>query len=222
MDSVSEYFPFWEQLQEADRKAVERAARRLTLLPYERASGEGGACIGLLAVRSGRLRVYTVTETGKELTLYRLFDGDLCLLSASCMFRSLQFSVRVEAEEETSLFVIPTDVFRPIAERSAPAANFINELMASRFSEVMWKVEDILGKKMDSRLAGLLLEEAALSDGKTVTLTHERLAAHLGSAREVVTRLLKYLQDEGMVRLSRGKIEISDEARLNELAQETA
>lgn len=222
MQTLSEYFPFWAKLNESDRRALEGAARKAKLSAYERAGKNGDSCAGLLAVQSGRLRVYTVTETGKELTLYRLFEGDICLLSASCMFRSLQFAVRVEAEEETQVIVLPTESFRPIAEHSAPAANYVNELMASRFSEVMWKVEEILGKKMDSRLAELLLEEASLSDGKTVTVTHERLAAHLGSAREVVTRLLRYLQDEGMVRLSRGKIEIADEARLQKLARETA
>ena len=222
MQSLSEYFPFWNKLDEDDRRALESAARQAKLSVYERAGKNSDSCAGLLAVQSGRLRVYTVTETGKELTLYRLFEGDICLLSASCMFRSLQFSVRVEAEEVTQVIVLPTDAFHRVAEHSAPAANYVNELMASRFSEVMWKVEEILAKKMDSRLAGLLLEEAALSDGKTVTVTHERLAAHLGSAREVVTRLLKYLQDEGMVTLSRGKVEIADEARLSRLAQESA
>lgn len=222
MQTLSEYFPFWNKLSESDRRALEGAARQAKLSAYERAGKGGDSCVGLLAVQSGRLRVYTVTEAGKELTLYRLFEGDICLLSASCMFHSLQFSVRVEAEEPTQVIVLPSDAFHGVAEHSAPAANYVNELMASRFSEVMWKVEEILGKKMDSRLAGLLLEEAALSDGRTVTVTHERLAAHLGSAREVVTRLLKYLQDEGMVTLSRGKVEIADEVRLNRLAQETA
>ena len=102
-------------------------------------------------------------------------------------------------------------------EESAPAANYTNQIMASRFSEVMWLIEQIMWKSFDRRLAAFLLEESALEDSRVLKITHEKIANHMGTAREVVTRMLRYFQNEGMVQLSRGTIEITDSGRLEEL-----
>ena len=101
---------------------------------------------------------------------------------------------------------------------SAPLANFTNALMAARFSDVMWLLEQLLWKSMDRRLAAFLLEEAAVEGTDTLRLTHERIAAHLGTAREVVTRLLRYFQSEGLVKLGRGSVELTDRRALAKLA----
>lgn len=210
-------FPVWDKLSQAQQA---RLLACLSSRQVKRGSViHNGSleCTGLLLVRSGQLRAHILSEEGREVTLYRLFDRDACLLSASCLLRGIQFDITIEAEKDTDLWVIPAEVYRQLMDESAPAANYINELMASRFSEVMWLVEQIMWKSMDRRVAAFLLEEASVEGTKQLTITHETIANHLGTHREVVTRMLRYFQSEGMVRLSRGAVEISDREKLEVL-----
>ena len=140
----------------------------------------------------------------------------MCLLSASCIVHSLQFEVMIAAEKDTSLWVIPADVYKAIMEESPAAANYTNELMASRFSDVMWLIEEIMWKSLDKRIADFLLEETAIEGSNRLQMTHETIANHLGTRREVVTRMLRYFQEEGLVKLSRGVVELIDEKKLAE------
>ena len=204
-------FPIWARLSEAQR------GRILASLVYRQV--KKGAVIhngdaGLLVVKSGQLRAYILSEEGREVTVYRLFDRDICLFSASCMLRSAQFDITIEAEKDTGLWVIPAEVYRGLMEESAPAANYTNEVMAARFSEVMWLAEQVLWKSMDKRVAAFLLEEGAIEGTARLSITHEAIARHLGTHREVVTRMLRYFQGEGMVKLSRGTVELLDEKKL--------
>lgn len=213
------FFPgVWDKLTDAQRRALEAAASPRRLETGEQLSG-AGECVGLLAVRSGRLRAYMISDTGREITLYRLFERDICLFSASCVMRGLQFDVSIEAEQPSEVLVVSPEVYKRVMEESAPLANYTNELMASRFSEVMWLVEQILWKSFDRRLAAFLLEESALESSDELRITHERIAAHLGTAREVVTRMLRYFQSEGLVSLSRGSVRIADRRGLETLAE---
>ena len=212
-------FPIWRQLTEAQRERLRgslarRAVKRGTVL-YR----GGGECTGVLLVKSGQLRAYILSEEGREVTIYRLFDRDLCLFSASCMMRSVQFDITIEAEKDTDLWLIPPEAYRQVMEESAPLSNYTNEIMAARFSEVMWLLEQVMWKSMDRRVAGFLLEEAAIEGGNRLSITHEAIANHLGTHREVVTRMLRYLQGEGLVKLSRGAVELLDEKRLEELSR---
>lgn len=213
------FFPgVWDKLTDAQRRALESAASPRRLEAGEQLSG-AGECVGLLAVCSGRLRAYMISDTGREITLYRLFERDICLFSASCVMRGLQFDVSIEAEQPSEALVVSPEVYKRVMEESAPLANYTNELMASRFSEVMWLVEQILWKSFDRRLAAFLLEESALESSDELRITHERIAAHLGTAREVVTRMLRYFQSEGLVSLSRGTVRIADRQGLEALAE---
>ena len=178
-----------------------------------------GDCLGLLVLRSGQLRAYIVSEEGREVTLYRLFEMDMCLFSASCMLRNIQFEVTIQAEKDTEFWVIPTEVYRRLTEESAAVANYTNDLMASRFSEVMWLMEQIMWKSFDKRLAEFLLEESALEGTDTLKLTHEAIGNHLGNPREVVTRMLHYFHEEGMVSLSRGTVRLLDREKLETLCR---
>lgn len=131
--------------------------------------------------------------------------------------RSIQFEITIEAEKDTELWVIPAEIYKSIMEESAPVANYTNELMATRFSDVMWLIEQILWKSLDKRVAAFLLEESAIEDSNELKITHEIIANHLGSHREVITRMLRYFQSEGMVRLSRGTIVLLDRKKLEAL-----
>ncbi len=216
---LSTYFPIWKQLQIKEQQALSSNAQKAH---YQK--GElvytGGDCLGLILVISGQLRVYTVSEDGREITLYRLFERDFCLFSASCMMRSIQFDITISAEKETDVILIPSELYRGIMEHSAPLANYTNEVMASRFSDVMWLIDQIMWKSFDKRLAEFLLNEASIEDTNILKITHEEIGNHMGNPREVVTRMLKYFQNEGMVKLSRGTIEIINSKKLEELMEE--
>ncbi len=215
---LNQFFPVWDKLSPEQKRELEHAASPRTAAAGELIHGAGAECVGLLAIRSGRLRAYMLSESGREITLYRLFERDICLFSASCMVKSLQFDICIEAETDSDFLVISPEIYRSLMDRSAPLANYTNEIMASRFSEVMWLVEQVLWKSFDRRLASFLIEEAALSGGDALFLTHERIAAHLGTAREVVTRMLRYFQSEGLVSLARGEVRILDRKALSRLA----
>ena len=214
-----DYFPVWKELTPGQQ---ERILGGLTARTAERGAilHNGSAdCTGLLLVESGQLRAYILSPEGREITLYRLFDRDMCLFSASCMLRSIQFEVTIEAEKGTRFWVIPPDLYQSLMEESAPVANYTNELMATRFSEVMWLMEQVLWKSLDRRLAAFLLEEAAIEGTFGLKLTHETIANHLGTHREVITRMLRYFQDEGWVKLSRGMVTLLEEERLRALGE---
>ena len=175
-------------------------------------------CTSLFLVKSGQLRAYMLSDEGREITLYRLFERDMCLFSASCLMRSIQFEITIEAEKDCELWVIPVRLYQVIMEESAPLSNYTNEVMASRFTDVMWLIEQIMWKSLDKRLAAFLLEESAIEDSSRLKITHEEIANHLGSHREVITRMLKYFQNEGGVSLSRGAVEITDHGWLEKIS----
>lgn len=213
--------PFWDKLTDNQKDMLRGALTEQRYAKGEFLHQGELDCVGLFLVLKGQLRVYTLSDEGRELTLYRLFDRDMCLLSASCMFSSLQFDVMISAQEETHAIYIPTGIYQKLREESLAVANYTNELMASRFSEVMWQMDKIMNKKLDTRIAALLIEEADLKGEDTLSLTHEQIANHLGSVREVVTRLLRHFQKEGLVKVSRGSIELVDRKALEILAAES-
>ena len=215
---LSVYFPIWDKLLPAQQELLTNSAVSRTVKKGAVIHSGSMDCTGLLLVQQGQLRAYILSDEGREVTLYRLFDRDICLFSASCMMRSIQFEIMIEAEKDTELWIIPTEVYKGITEESAPAANFTNEIMASRFSEVMWLMEQIMWKSFDKRLARFLLDESALEETSALKITHEAIANHLGTARDVVTRMLRYFQSEGMVKLSRGIVEITAREKLLEIS----
>ena len=215
---LTEYLPFFTKLSPRQQQTLIDSVEPMEAKAGSVVHNGHLDCLGLLIIKSGQLRVYTLSGEGREVTLYRLFDRDICLFSASCVMPDIQFEVIIEAEKDTKMWVIPSCLFKDLMEESAAVANYANQLISSRFSEVMWLMEQIMWKSFDKRLAGFLLEESGLEGSETLKLTHERIASHLGTAREVVTRMLRYFQSEGMVRLSRGEITIIDEAALRKLA----
>lgn len=210
----STYFPIWNKLSPAHQKQIAgtviyRSVKKGTVI-----HNGNSDCTGLLLVRSGQLRAYILSDEGREITIYRLFDRDMCLFSASCIIRSIQFEITIETEKDTEFWIIPAKTYKRIMEESAPAANYTNELMAARFSDVMWLIEQIMWKSLDKRVASFLLEESSIEESDELKLTHETIANHLGTHREVITRMLRYFQNEGIVKLSRGSVTILDKGKL--------
>ena len=213
-----DYFPVWNRLTAAQQNRLltgltSRKVKKGTILHNGSAD-----CTGLLLIKAGQLRAYILSDEGREITIYRLFDRDMCLFSASCILNSIQFEITITAEKDTEFWLIPSELYKNLLTESAPLANYTNELMAARFSDVMWLIEQVLWKSLDKRLAAFLLEEAAIEDSNELKITHEIIANHLGSHREVITRMLRYFQSDGIVKLSRGKITLLNPERLKELA----
>lgn len=213
----SDYFPIWDQLEPKHQEKLKaysshRRVKKGTIIH----SGEMN-CIGVLLIHSGQLRAYSISGEGREVTLYRLFERDICIFSASCVMPNIMFDVLIEAEKDTDVWVIPPNIYRTVGEESAPMANYTNQIIASRFSDVMWTMDQIMWKSFDKRLAAFLVEESVLEGTLELKLTHEKIANHMGTAREVVTRMLRYFQNEGMVKLTRGTVELLDVERLEKL-----
>ena len=210
-------FPFWESLGDYDKETLMNSAVSLN---FEKGTNihDGNECTGIILVKSGSLRLYILSEDGKEITLYRLFAGDMCILSASCVFNSITFDVFVDSEENSECVVVGGCAFEEVARRIPEVKIFALEAALSRFSDVMWIMQQILFMSMDKRLAIFLLDEASKTGSDTIKLTHEQIAKYMGSAREVVSRMLKYFASEGMVQASRTDgIRIVDKKRLRAL-----
>lgn len=216
---LKDALPFWSRLSDAQQRELSEGAIAYQFSSGSTVHGDSEECSGLFLVKSGRVRAFILSDTGKEVTLYRLFERDVCLFSASCVMRDIHFDINAEAEIDTYAILIPTLLYEKTIMESLPASNYINQLLASRMSEVMWLVEQVMFMRFDSRLALFLVEQSAIDDSNSIMLTHEGIAKHLGTAREVVSRMLKHFEGEGYVELFRGGTRIIDMDRLIAIAE---
>lgn len=213
------YLPIFDKLTKPQQDALTNAAFVRKFSKSSILHNGLQDCMGLILVLNGQLRAFTISDDGREITMYRLFERDICLFSASCIMNSIQFDITITAEKDTEVLVIPSEVYKSIMDVSASLANYTNEVMASRFSDVMWLMDKIMWKSFDKRLADFLLNEANIEGSCTLKITHETIGNHLGSPREVVTRMLRYFVNEGLISLSRGTIEVLDRAGLERIAE---
>ena len=212
-----EYLPFWDKLTKEQQDRITGVIHFHQVEKGTHIHDSSADCLGLVVIKTGQLRTYILSDEGREITIGRLFDYDISLLSASCVMPDMQMNVMIEAEKNTQFWSIPACLFKNLMDESLPVANYSRTLLSSNFSDLMWLMEQIMWKSFDKRLAAFLLEEAQLEDSAVLKITHEKIASHLGTAREVVTRMLRYFQSEGMVKLTRGAIELTDEEKLQNL-----
>ena len=213
----SGYIPFWDKLSPVHQKLIASVVRFHEVKKGTHIHDSSAECLGLVMVKSGQLRAYILSEDGREITISRLFEYDVSLLSASCVMPDMQMNVMIEAEKDTEFWSVPACLFKNLTEESLAVAAFANSLISGNFSELMWLMEQIMFKSFDKRLAAFLLEESSIEGSDSLKTTHETIANHMGTAREVVTRMLRYFQSEGMVRLTRGTIELADKKKLQAL-----
>ena len=214
----SECFPIWNKLTREQQERL-RGVTELQQIPRGTVVHDGSPeCKGMVLVKSGQLRAYLLSEEGREVTICRFFEMDICLFSASCVMPNMMFDVFIEAEKDTEIWVIPACLYQNLMDESLPLSNYSHALITNHFSEVMWLMEQIMWKSFDKRLAGFLVEEARIEETNALKITHEKIAAHLGTAREVVTRMLRWFQSEGMVKLTRGTVELLDLKGLEKLS----
>jgi len=207
-------FPFWAELASSDRELLLNK-----VVPKEYAAGAtikqpSEECGGVLLVISGRLRAYFTGEEGREITLYRLSAGDLCILTASCTLANITFQIAIESETKSTSYQIFAATWEDISSRNAAVSRFSMAVITKRFSDVMWVLDQMISKNLGQRISSFLAEQRELSDSDTLFLTHEVIARNLGTSREVISRLLKYFEADGVISQKRGVITILDRNKL--------
>ena len=210
MKDFSEVFSFWKDLSPTQAAFLEQNLRTEVFSAGKLIHRSDGECRGVMAVSSGSLRVYCVSEEGREVTLYRVEKGDVCILSASCLMDSIVFDVLIEAVEKTTVSLIPSAALHKVELENPLVELYIYKNATEKFSEVLWTIQQVLFMKIDQRIALALHDERLRQKSNVLSVTHEDLAKQIGSVREVVSKTLKYMEEEGLVRLGRGKIEILD------------
>ena len=212
------HLPFWPHLTADQRALLVSGTSRRSFRAGENVHGRTGDCTGILLVLSGELRSYFLSEDGREVTLYRLLPGSLCILSASCVLETITFDVSIDAEVDTDLLVVRADVFNRLTKENIYMDRDVHKEAVARFSDVMWTMQQVLFMKLDRRLAIFLTEEVLDRGADTLRMTHDQIARHVGSAREVITRMLKYFAAEGLVELGRGTVTVTDPDGIRALA----
>lgn len=213
-----EQFPFWDSLSYTDKEYL---CNNSVAKTFSKGSNiyNGSGSGGVIYLLKGCLRVYMISEDGKELTLLRIHENELCILSASFATQSMTFDILVDAEETSECYYINGEAFEYINNKYSDAKIYALETTVESISSMMWIMEQILFMSMDKRLAIFLLDEINRCNTDTVMLTHSLIAKYMGSAREVVSRMLKYFENENIVELSRRGVKIIDKKRLRELTQ---
>ena len=215
--SLANCFPIWNRLTSEQQERILSVSEFRKVKAGTILHDGGPECMGLILVHSGQLRAYMLSGEGREVTITRFFEMDICLFSASCVMPNMQFDIFISAEKDCELFIIPACLYKNLIDESLPVASYSYDLICSHFSELTWLMEQIMWKKFDERLAQFLLEESRVENSLSLVITHDKIANHMGTAREVVTRMLRDFQSEGMVRLTRGAVEITDVKRLTAL-----
>ena len=210
-------FPFWEHMTEEDQDFLLDNIRELHYPAGAAIQSEERQCLGTLFLLKGVLRVYLLSSQGKEATLYRLRDSDICTLSASCMLSAITFDVQIDAETDCDLLLLPAVPISRLMKNNIYLENFIYKRTTEHFSDVIAGIERTFFMTLPQRIAAFLLDEAADTGSDELTLTQEAIARSIGSAWEAVSRSLKQLNKDGSLQISRGSIRILDKSRLYEM-----
>lgn len=214
---LAQALPFWMKLTDEQRREVLGKTTRTSCAKKTALHFGGGECAGVQIIETGRARVFITSQNGGEITLFRLLAGDVSILSAACMINGMDIEMNMEMETDTIICTIPKSVYKILYDTNGDVKDYTLEMISEKFSDIMWLFNQYVFSNVASRLAGALLEHRVLEKKEILVITHEALARDVGTAREVVTRLLKQFQKDGLVKLTRGKIEILDEKRLGKI-----
>jgi len=214
IDFLSSHLTFFSMLKSDEQKLITENTVVKHYLKGNQLLNGVSECSGLILVKSGQIRAYYISEDGRQITLYRLLSGDVCIMSASCVLKNITFDVSLEFEQNSEIYVIPTNVWSNLSNTNLSIKDYSMELIASRFSEVMWVMEQLVFKGIGERVATYLIDESAMQQTYTLTTTHEVIAKNLSTAREVISRTLKHFESDGILELSRGNIKIIDLKKL--------
>lgn len=206
--TLKDTFPFFNYLHK-DR--LNEFISKVYVMDFSKGSvilSEGAYCDNMVLILNGSIRVYKLSPNGKEITLYHLSSGETCILVVSCLMGNTNYPAIAEVEETVKLVIIPADYYKKLFSEEPLWQNFIFSTLSSRLMEVMLLIDEVVFKSVDTRLAVFLLDRLSNNDNNQLELTHEKIAFELGTAREVISRILKNFEKKGILTLSRGKISI--------------
>jgi len=213
LDRISETFPFLRDATEELKSQISEHALYTEIPKGEFILVEGDECKHFVMVLSGMARVYKTSESGREITLYRLRKGDTCILTASCALSDRNFPAVAVAEEDVEAVLIPSQIFQDWVNRFDLWRNHVFTLLSESLSEMMSTLEEVAFRRMDLRIAEFLVRSSE-SNNLNIDARHQDIAMELGSSREVVSRILKNFEYEKLIELKRGSILILDRDQL--------
>jgi len=213
LDKLIRHFPELDQLSPEAKKILSQGGE-ITKAPAGSVMfSEGSACRGYVMLLEGTVKVQKVSDEGREIVLYRVEAGESCIMTTTCLVSNETYGAEGIAETDITLAIIPPATFNRLLAESPIFRNFVFEVYAKRMSMLMMLVEEVVFKKLDRRLASLLLDKAD-KNGALLKITHQELATELGSVREVLSRQLKVFERQGLIKLGRGSVELLDRAGL--------
>ena len=220
MTELLKKLPYWDDLTEDERQQVGKKAYIRHYKPGELLYGSCVECVGMIHILRGEARAYVLSEEGREVTLFRVEEEDNCVLSASCVLTHISFVSFMAVTKESEILIVPVKLFGDLCEQNIHVRCFAYELAARRFSSVVFVMQQILFARLDERLASFLLREYRKTGNPVIRMTHEQLATHINSARETVGRMLKRFAEEGMIKIRRGSILLTDIQKLEIISGE--
>lgn len=210
INEVIKQIPFWRNLLYEEKTQLLSGA---VLRIYKKDSyiyGMIDACLGMIYVQKGSIRVYITNEEGREITLFHIGSGECCIMSASCVIAGISLDVQLFVEEETEIIAIHSGMVQKLMDSNIYVKCFAYELATKRFSDVVWVMQEILFARFDARMARFLLAIYEKTGEKKIEMTQEAIAKEVNSAREVVARMLKQFASDELIELTRGAILIKD------------
>ncbi|MGC2424233.1 MAG: Crp/Fnr family transcriptional regulator [Nitrospirota bacterium] len=200
-----EVFPDFQKMPERVAEEILKAGRRMTVPPGHYVYSEGDFCQAFIFLISGEVRVFKMAESGREITLYELGAGDTCIINASCILSGIPTPAFAVTLNECDALLLPAPEFRRLTGEHEELREYIFKVLGQNLSNVMALVEEVAFKHMDERLIEYLEDK---SESGRLSATHQKIAADLGTSREVISRLLKDLERKGRVSLSRNLIKL--------------
>ncbi|MCR4943337.1 MAG: Crp/Fnr family transcriptional regulator [Clostridium sp.] len=216
MDYIT-LFDFWKDLSKTQQQTLSASIYEISFENGRIVNDFNKSCKGIFAVKKGELRAFIVSPEGREITLYKVLEGEVCVLAASCLMDSIAFDILIEAVSDTEVYLIPSKQLNNVMEENPKVGLYIYKSATEKFTKVMWTMQQLLFMKVDERIANFILDETPKQNSNIIKVTQDEIAKQIGSAREVVSRILKYFVSEGILSLKRGQIEVLDKDKLKNM-----
>ena len=216
---ILDAFGFVRDAPDSLREELERDAKHVSLRAGTYYFHTGDPCKGVALLGKGSIRVFKTGENGREITLYHVFPGESCLLTLNSVMNGAPYPAEAFVEEDVEAALVPVPLFRSWVERDPSLRRFVFGVMSERLTKLMSLVDEITFGRLEQRLGDFLLDQFRKNQSRdlTLTMTHEHIASQLGSAREVISRLLKEFERRGILQLGRGRLTLQREELLREL-----
>lgn len=216
---LSDNLPFFKSLSKEEKSMICNASHIQEYKLGELIYSKDKSCTGIVLVIKGQLRSFMSSLSGREITLFKLFQNDMCILSSSCVYQNLSYDINLQANENSSLIIIDGNVFKEISNKNLIVQKFMTELTQSKLSEVLWVLEQVVFFNLEHRISDYLINQYYLKNSLKIYITHEAIANDLGSSREVISRMLKRFERDNLIDMGRGYIKIIDIEKLKLLCR---